>query len=43
MTSCIRASTDRDKQAEAVSLFITDTVAARSARVTALRHATPFQ
>jgi hypothetical protein len=36
-------SNDHDQQAQAVSLFITDTLAARSARVTALRRATPFQ
>jgi hypothetical protein len=36
-------SEDEKRAAEGVSLFITDTLAARSARVTALRRATPFQ
>ena len=34
---------DEKRAVEAISLFITDTLAARSARVTALRRATPFQ
>jgi hypothetical protein len=36
-------SEDEKRAVEALSLFITDTLAARSARVTALRRATPFQ
>ena len=37
-------STDPDQPAQALSRFITDMLAARrSARVTALRRATPFQ
>ena len=36
-------SEDEKRAAEGVSLFITDTLAARSARVTALRRATPLQ
>ena len=36
-------SEDEKRAVEAISLFITDTLAARSARVTALRRATPFQ
>jgi hypothetical protein len=35
-------SEDEKRAVEAISLFITDTLAARSARVTALRRATPF-
>jgi hypothetical protein len=38
------ASADPDQQAQALSRFITDTLAARrSARVTASRRATPLQ
>jgi hypothetical protein len=38
------ASADQDQQAQAVSLFITDMARLpRSARVTALQHATPSQ
>jgi hypothetical protein len=51
----LTATADQDQRAQAVSLFITDMLAARSARVTALRRlqrrfsngvttaATPFQ
>jgi hypothetical protein len=36
-------SEDEKRAVEALSLFITDMLAVRSARVTALRPATPFQ
>ena len=37
----VREAEDEKRAVEAISLFIADTLAARSARVTALRRATP--